>query len=187
MRNAIHPDAPYRREAVVTRFWGMVDQSGGPDACWPWTGYRDGSGYGLYFYEDRKQPAHRLARSFATGEGCPDGFEACHSCDCPPCCNPKHLRFDSRQGNVDDMTGRGRQARGERNGHSKLTERDVVAIRERAAAGATGKSLAEDYGVSQGLVNEILKGKRWKHAGGPIREAHGNQRHGRYAQEKGTP
>lgn len=159
----------------------MVDSSGGPEECWPWTGYVE-KGYGRYHWDGRMEPAHALALSFTTGEARPPGFDTCHSCDNPICCNPTHVRFDRRQGNVDDMTSQGRHARGERNGHAKLTERDVLAIRERAAAGTTGKALAEEYKVSPGLINGIVNGRRWQHVGGPIRAQHGNTTHGRYAQ-----
>src|SRR6185312_561373 len=29
-------------------FWDRVDRSGGPDACWPWTGAINKSGYGSF-------------------------------------------------------------------------------------------------------------------------------------------
>lgn len=54
-------------------------------------------------------------------------------------------------------------------------------IRTRAAHGATGRSIAADYGLSESAVTMILTGKRWANVGGPIRNAHGNRRHGRYA------
>lgn len=163
----------------VTRFWLSVDIRAADD-CWPWTGYTE-DGYGRFYWDDRMRPAHELALTFATGEQRPVGFDTCHSCDNPPCCNPAHLRFGTRQSNVDDMTSRNRHARGERNGHAKLTSADVASMRERAASGATGKVLARDYGVSPGLVNMILSGQRWAHAGGPTRSAHGNTKHGNYA------
>ena len=128
--------------------------------------------------------AHELALTFATGEVRADWLETCHSCDNPPCCNPAHLRFDSRQGNVDDMVSRDRHARGERNGHAKLTADDVAVMRARAANGATGKALSRDYGVSQGLVNGILSGERWASAPGPTRPTHGNTKHGKYAKKE---
>ena len=166
----------------VTDFWSKVDSSGGPDACWPWTGYAE-KGYGLFFWQGRKVGSHELAVTFTTGEARHPDLETCHSCDNPICCNPAHLRFDTRQGNVDDMTGRGRQARGSANGHAKLTEADVLTMRRRADAGATGKALSAEYGVSQALVTEILRGNRWQHVGGPLRATHGNRRHGMYARK----
>lgn len=186
MGTKIHKDAPFAREARVTEFWRQVDRSSGPDACWPWTGYAE-KGYGHFQWGDRTVGAHELAVSFTTGAARPDGFDTCHSCDNPLCCNPAHLRFDTRQGNVDDAVSRGRQARGERQGSAKLTEADVLDIRHLAAAGATGTSLAERYQVSRSLVTEIIRGNRWSHVGGPIRTDHGNRVHGRYArQEEGT-
>jgi hypothetical protein len=173
MGTKIHRDAPFAREARVTEFWRQVDASAGPDACWPWTGYAE-KGYGRCQWAGRMVGAHELAVSFTTGAARPEGFDTCHSCDNPLCCNPAHLRFDHRQGNVDDMTSRGRQARGVRNGQSRLTEADVLAIRHGIAAGMTGKSFAEQLGVSPSLITEIARGRRWSHVGGPLRTQHGN-------------
>lgn len=180
MRATFNTDAPYAREAVVTRFWSQVDASAGPDACWPWTGYSE-KGYGRTHFMGRMVGAHELAVSFTTGERRAEHLETCHSCNNPPCCNPAHLRFDTSQSNAADAVRSDRHARGERNGHAKLTEVEVLTMRHRAAGGATGKVLASEYGVSQGLVTEILRGSRWKHVGGPLRSEHGNHKHGRYA------
>lgn len=168
----------------TTRFWLTVN-IGKPDECWPWGGYME-KGYGRYSWGGRMVSAHELALTLATGEVRAEGLETCHSCDNPPCCNPAHLRFDTRQSNVDDMTSRDRHARGERNGHAKLTDQAVETIRIRGAHGATGRDLARRYGVSQGLINGILNGTAWKHAPGPIRTQHGNTKHGTYAKDKAS-
>lgn len=158
----------------VSRFWMLVD-IGGVEACWTWKGYVE-KGYGQYFFAGRMRGAHELALTFTTGEKRHPDLDTCHSCDVPLCCNPTHLRFDTRQSNVDDCVTRNRHATGERNGHAKLTESDVRIMRVRHANGATGRALAHEYGVSESLVTEILRGKRWKTAGGPIRELHGNSK-----------
>lgn len=155
-------------EAVaVSRFWRSVDVRG-DDECWPWSGDRDPHDYGIFFYHDRRRPAHELARSFAVGELRPHGYETCHSCDNPPCCNPAHLRFGTRQDNVDDMWNRGRASQGESHPGAKLTNELVREMRERRALGARQVDLAAEYGVSSAYVSEIVNGLCWQDVGGPI-------------------
>lgn len=155
-----HPDLT---EAItVTRFWSLVRRAG-DDECWEWSGDRNTDGYGVFFYRQRMHGAHELAMSFSTGEKRIDRLDTCHSCDNPPCCNPRHLRFDTRASNVDDMLERGRGNHGK-----KLTAEDVVLMRERRAAGARQKDLAEHFGVTDGLVSEIVRGLRWPNTPGPI-------------------
>lgn len=84
----------------------LVDSSGGPDECWPWTGYvntKDGYGRWRRPGEKNQTVAHRVAYERGQGE-VPHGLlidHACHdpkSCpgggDCPHrrCCNPAHLK-----------------------------------------------------------------------------------------------
>lgn len=162
-RNTAPNADPSLEEATsVTRFWRLVDR-GADDDCWLWLGDTDHGGYGIFTYHGRKTGAHELALSFTTGERRLPALDTCHSCDTPPCCNPAHLRFDTRRANVRDMHERGRA----RNG-SALTIADVVLIRERRAAGARQKDLAEQFGLTDGAVSMIVRGIRWPHVGGPI-------------------
>jgi hypothetical protein len=152
---------------AVSEFWAQVAR-GDADDCWPWTGYSE-KGYGRYYWRGRMVGAHELALTFMTGERRARGLETCHSCHNPLCCNPGHLRFDTRQSNVDDMMAAGRSR------HAvKLTDEQVVTLRRRALAGATGQTLARDYGVSPSLVTMIIRGERRPLCGGPIRINHGN-------------
>lgn len=57
---------------------------------------------------------------------------------------------------------------GEHNGGSKLTQAEVVTIRERYAAGETRKALALEYGLAVSSVGRIVTGQKWPHAPGPI-------------------
>jgi hypothetical protein len=94
-----------------------VDKSGGPDACWPWTGaiQKPGKtgktgGYGL-IRGGRDGVAHRVAYEEWVGP-IPEGHEIDHTChnadpDCVPalcphrrCCNPAHLEPVSPQVNM---------------------------------------------------------------------------------------
>ena len=159
-----HPDPHLEEAVIVSRFWRLIDASGGPDACWLWRGDRDRDGYGIFIYRGRRYGAHELALSFSTGEVRTTGLDTCHSCDTPPCCNPLHLRFDTRAANVGDMRERGRA----KNGSTRLTNEDVEMIRNRRANGARQKDLAADFEVCEGYISEIVRGKRWATAGGPI-------------------
>lgn len=162
-----HP-APELAEAVtISRFWRMVERRG-DDECWPWAGDTDKNGYGIFFYRGERRPAHELALSFTTGEARPDGFDTCHACDNPPCCNPACLRFGTRQDNMDDMIERERKPRGEQHAQAKLTGDVVRAIRQRRASGALQSDLAVEYGVSAAYISEIVNGLVWQDAGGPI-------------------
>jgi hypothetical protein len=154
-------------EMRVTQFWTQVDRRG-PGECWPWTGYVE-KDYGRFYDGERMVGAHELALTYSTGERRSPGLDTCHSCHNSLCCNPAHLRFDTRQGNVDDMTKAGRQAHGEKNGSAKFTNTQVETIRRRRAAGATGKALAAEYGCSPMEISSIVVGRHYKYVGGPIR------------------
>lgn len=160
------------------RFWSYVDRRG-PDECWPWKGGYFRLEYGCFnvpvagggFFATR---AHRVAWTLENGP-IPPGLDILHSCDNPPCCNPAHLRPGTPAENVADMVRRGRHARGrrlsdtlrgERNGMSRLTARQVAKIKRmykrRSFAYGSG-GLARIFGVSKGHINNILRGQRWTH------------------------
>ena len=157
---------PELRDAVtVSRFWRLVDVRGETE-CWPWKGDRRDDGYGVFFFGGRIVGAHELALSFTTGEKRHASLDTCHTCDNPPCCNPAHLRFDTRAANVADMVERGRASTSRR----KLSDHQIVMLRERRALGARQKDLAEQFGITDGQVSMIVRGVRWPHVGGPIQE-----------------
>lgn len=109
---------PGRREEPIARFWAYADRSGGPDACWPWTGTIDVGGYGEIFVNNgrqRLQKAHRFAYERFVGP-IPDGLEidhTCHTKSCPTpgradphrrCVNPRHLEAVTRPVNMQRST-----------------------------------------------------------------------------------
>ena len=157
---------PELSEAVsVTRFWRLVDVRA-TDECWPWLGEYDRD-YGVFHYRGKMRRAPELALSFTYGEKRLESLDTCHECDNPSCVNPDHLRFDTRQSNVDDMMRRGRGNHGR-----KLDAERVRLIRERRAAGARQKDLAQQFGITDGEVSMIVRGLRWANAGGPIERKH---------------
>lgn len=102
--------------AIVARFQSKVKQ-GGPDECWPWQGGKTPKGYGQLNVgrdaEGRQDTryTHRIAYQLAHGVD-PAGALVMHSCDNPPCCNPKHLSLGTQADNVADASRKGRYLRG---------------------------------------------------------------------------
>jgi DNA-binding transcriptional regulator YiaG len=60
-----------------------------------------------------------------------------------------------------DKVNRGRQPRGQKVNHAKLTEQDVLEIR--AINGMSQQAIADQYGVSQNAIGHIVNRKTWAH------------------------
>lgn len=89
-----------RGVSMAVRFWAKVDQSGGPDACWPWLAYVDHHGYGKFGTTSRKiTGAHRIAYEFLVGP-IPEGLVIDHLCRVRHCVNPSHMEPVTRGENV---------------------------------------------------------------------------------------
>lgn len=151
-------------EERIARRGFTVTESG----CWEWNGTVIANGYGIFAIRSHgvKYYVHRVMWELHNGQSIPDGMFVCHTCDNRSCGNPDHLFLGTLQDNVDDMTAKGRQARGVTNGHAKLTEADVVEIRRLCAGGETQRSVASKFGVCQQTVSRLMVGGRyqnWRH------------------------
>lgn len=65
-----------------------------------------------------------------------------------------------------DAKGRARRSNprpGEKHHGARLSEKDVLFIREARKNGASPNKLAADFGVSYGSIYAIVKRKRWSH------------------------
>ena len=104
--------------------------------------------------------AHRVSYEAYNGE-IPKGLVVRHKCDNPSCINPDHLELGTQQQNVADRENRGRRdVKGEQVGTAKLSEMQVMAIKNSPLSSA---ELAERYGVHKTNVWAIKSGKSWKH------------------------
>lgn len=145
-------------------FWLHVDRRG-DDECWPWTASTNTRGYGWFGIGNRRTTfAHRY--SFELHHEPLDGRWALHTCDNPPCVNPRHLYAGTVKENVRDMLERGRHVAvsGEDSPMAKLTDEQVREIRRRFVPGlnryirGNSRELADEFGVSQNHIRHIVAG-----------------------------
>lgn len=179
------------------RFWSHV-RIAGDDECWEWRAARDDNGYGRCGFMGKTLLTHRVAFLISNGFLIDEMF-VCHSCDNPPCCNPKHLFLGTHADNMQDMVSKGRDVfhqhpelirrgerhwtkihpervargekcsilkhpelyRGEKHGMAKLTEKEVLEIREQPKEKI--QILADRYNVSAPTVEAIRYRRLWKH------------------------
>lgn len=143
---------------------------GEPDECWPWTAATDKDGYGI-FWGGERYPHNGVAKMVkATRYGwerlhgpIPPEHLVCHSCDNPPCQNPRHWFLGTNSVNVADMMekGRARAVRGEQHYLAQLSDAEVEEARSKYT-GAYGQqtALAREYGISRRTMARILTGHR---------------------------
>lgn len=135
--------------------------------CWEWTGSVVGRGYGATKVPNpkggwRNEYVHRLSYMLHNGP-IPPGKQVLHRCDNMPCWNPEHLFSGTNTENRQDSVAKRRHAYGERAGASRLTEAQVVAVREARSRGATMKQIAADFGIPRKTVEKIVYRVSWKH------------------------
>lgn len=155
---------------IKDRFWQKV-AIGKRGECWPWTGHRNTHGYGIIATRDppnrQRFRAHRIAYELHHGTIVPPDVLVLHSCDNPPCCNPRHLFLGTQADNVADMHTKNRESGGsqpgERNPFSKLTDADVRAIRSELAKGRTYADIGKQFGVHLSVIGRIATRKSWTH------------------------
>lgn len=102
-----------------------------------------------------------------------------HSCDNPPCCNPRHLTAETQSENMQEAISRGRRqydwprylatrdgwwqhgknGPGEANANAKLTDADVAAIREALTRRERQVDIAARFGVGQSTISRIARNR----------------------------
>jgi len=106
---------------------------------------------------------HRLVLEAFVGP-CPKGMECCHENGNRGDNRLSNLRWDTPKNNCADRIKHGTQAKGERQGLSKVTEGDVMEIRTLYASGQGDlKELGNRFGLTKSSVWSMVKRKTWKH------------------------
>lgn len=158
---------PGQATPVIERILAKTKKT---ETCWLWQGTAfSKAGHGRLYVGSRTDGTRRNALVHREAWKCfrgqiPGGLQVLHRCDVPNCVNPEHLFLGTATENMRDRDQKQRQARGSRQGLAKLTEQDVLAIRE-----AHGKkrsdlsSLAKEYGVTYNNVRAVVLRQTWRH------------------------
>jgi len=138
-------------------------------ACWNWTASLRPTGYGQMRYLGTTELAHRISWMLFRGpipkaKNRYGTMNVLHHCDNPKCVNPQHLYIGDQSDNANDAVARDRWGKrgckGEAHGRSKLTEKDVRAIR---ASEQSANQLADRYRVSKSAIQHVLRRRSWSH------------------------
>lgn len=133
-----------------------------PDDCWLWCDRVDVGGYGIFSLYGKETRAHRFAKELDLNRKILPGLLVLHSCDNPPCCNPKHLYEGTQFDNMQEMAAKKRCNNcGENNPNAILTLAQVIEIRF-IQLFYTKKELARKYNVSEEAIYHAMKPNTWK-------------------------
>jgi hypothetical protein len=143
---------------VIARFWSKVNKT---DSCWLWIANTCRDGYGNITANKIQYKAHRYSLMIH-GAAVPKGSIVMHTCDNPSCVRPEHLIVATQRDNIKDKVNKNRQAKGESNALSKLTESTVLEIRSLYPTLSIRK-LSRKYNTCENNVRAIIKRETWKH------------------------
>jgi len=131
---------------------------------WPYTRSRDG--YAKIAWEGQSIKVHRLVCTWFHGPP-PPGMQTRHLCGLGHlgCFSPGCLTWGTPKEQGEDQRRHGRIRKGETSPRAVLTDEQVAEIRRRYEGsqlnrhtGPSQQALANEYGVSQALISQILRG-----------------------------
>ena len=131
----------------------LVDANG----CWLWTKSLNPKGYGkTHVWANGKveSRAHRVSYLAFVGP-IPSNRIVMHLCNTNSCINPTHLKLGTHSDNMAHAMRSGTHVNGERHPGCKLSDAQVLDIRERFARGEIRHHLAKRFGVSWKLIRRI--------------------------------
>lgn len=118
--------------------------------CWVWTGPLNDKGYAWMSVgvPQRHIGAYRWFYEKYVGP-IPGRLEPDHLCKNRACVNPYHIKLVTHKENV------------RRGLHVKLSRDKATEIRRRVALGERRQALADEFGVTRGLINHVIQGRIW--------------------------
>ena len=137
----------------------VVDSNG----CWIWQDPKARDGYSWVGLKYSNTHIHRVSYVVFKRKSLGD-LHCLHRCDVRMCINPDHLWAGTHSDNMLDCSMKGRLVdnRGENNGRSKITEEDVLAIRNLAGK-QTHKTIGKMFGISTAHTTGIINRRFWRH------------------------
>lgn len=145
------------------RFWSKVDRTDCADDCWVWNAKTSHNGYGVFWLNGKNRRAHRVVLEDVIGPPPSSDSLALHSCDNPPCVNPKHLRWGTVQDNTDDRLERWGSGEGANNPNAVLTEDNVKTIYAMRMNRIGHREIAKTLGLPPAAVEKAYTGSSWCH------------------------
>jgi hypothetical protein len=129
-------------------------------SCQEWKGALTVQGYGRMGVSPNAKYIHREVFRLTHGY---EPEVVMHTCDNRKCASPAHLKAGTHRDNFDDMRSKRRHAHGEGAGPAKLTNSEVIAIRDKHAKGVSVSELARNYSVARATIYSICTRKTWRH------------------------
>jgi len=76
---------------------------------------------------------------------------------------PENLYWTTHKQNHADRETHGRAPKGVKNGCAKLSEKDVLRIREMSSKGVRQNDIADIFGIASSMVSHIKTRRNWRH------------------------
>ena len=157
----------YSNERLKSKLLKKINKT--KSGCWEWMGGRSVGGYGTLYDGQTTQKTHRLAYEVFVGPIPPQKL-IMHSCDNPPCINPRHLEPGTNSQNIQSAHDKERYRKRKffrdpsRHSHVKLNWRKVNKMRKLYAEGIYNYSeLARKFKILPNTARAILTNQIWKY------------------------
>lgn len=138
-----------------------IENRGYETDCYIWNGLRDKDGYGMFRLGNLGTKTHVVSCKLFN-QDVPKGYCVLHHCDQPSCWRPDHLFVGTIKDNNKDKKSKGRAAKGETSGMSKLTSIEVLEIRSLYSEHSQ-ESLSKIFNTSQTNISSIIRRATWQH------------------------
>jgi len=127
----------------------------------------------VHLFQDGKGYSRRIAPlvALAFWGPCPNGLEVCHNDGDPTNDCLDNLRYGTHKSNMEDASRQTEWPSGEANGNSLYTDGFAKQLRKEFASGISTPNLAQKHNLPRQHVTNIVYGKIYKNAGGPIAES----------------
>lgn len=170
-RNGEGPRPPGKPANTPDVLWSKVDKRN-EDECWNWLGYKNEDGYGRVQINEYSYYAHRVIFNLVNPGiielNAPKSYDETgfllHTCDNPPCCNPKHLRACTHAENMADKVAKNRQNKfpTDTGPRCKLTMQQAREARKLRKEGIPTRELARRFGISLPSMKTLIRGDSYK-------------------------